>query len=126
MLEVSVWTVGLWYNLGEHEGKGSFILVTDSNPDGVWHPESDCATADGMTFDLPTAGADLETYTEWAAKQGYFQYVRMQISKVQIISVKDLFADPIPLKLPEKIIPVYNMKRIKPQESTLPGTSEDE
>ena len=78
-----------------------------------------------MTFDPPAAGADLETYTEWAVKQGYFQYVRMQIPKVQIISVKDLFADPIPLKLPEKIIPVYNMKRIKPQESTLPGTSED-
>jgi len=56
-----------------------------------------------------------------AVKQGYFQYVRMQIPKVQILSVKDLFTKPLPIKLPEEsIIPAYNMKRIKPKEDTLP------
>jgi len=126
MLEVSAWTVGLWYNLGEHEGKGGFILVTDSYPDGVWHPESDCATADGMTFDLLAAGADLETYTEWAAKQGYFQYVRMQIPKVQILSVKDLFTKSLPIKLPEEsIISAYNMKMIKPEATELEFREEE-
>ena len=59
MLEASTWTVGLWYNLGEHEGKGGFILVTASNPDGVWHPEEDRAKAEGHTFDCPAAGAGL-------------------------------------------------------------------
>jgi len=44
----------------------------------------------------------------------------MQIPKVQILSVKDLFMKPLPIKLPEEsIIPAYNMKRIKPKEGTL-------
>ena len=45
----------------------------------------------------------------------------MQIPKVQILSVKDLFTKPLPIKLPEEsIIPAYNMKRIKPEGDTLP------
>jgi hypothetical protein len=45
----------------------------------------------------------------------------MQISKVQILSVEDLFTKPLPVKLPEEsIIPAYNMKRIKPKEGILP------
>ena len=49
----------------------------------------------------------------------------MQIPKVQILSVKDLFTKPIPIKLPEEsIILVYNMKKIKPKESTLPMEEE--
>jgi len=46
----------------------------------------------------------------------------MQIPKVQILSVKDLFTKPLlPVILPvEKIIPAYNMKRIKLEEDTLP------
>lgn len=45
----------------------------------------------------------------------------MQIPKVQILSVKDLFTKPLPIKLPEEsIIPAYNMKRIKPKEDILP------
>jgi hypothetical protein len=63
-----------------------------------------------------------------AAKQGYFQYRRMQIPKVQILSVKDLFTKPLPIKLPEEsIIPAYNMKRIEPKENTLPlGVDEED
>jgi hypothetical protein len=45
---------------------------------------------------------------------------------VQILSVKDLFTKPIPIKLPEEsIIPAYNMKRIKPKEGTLPLEEEE-
>jgi len=59
-----------------------------------------------------------------AVSQGYFTYRGMQIPKVQILSVKDLFTKPLPLKLPEEsIIPAYNMNRIKPKEpkeDTLP------
>jgi hypothetical protein len=40
---------------------------------------------------------------------------------VQILSVKDLFTKPLlPVILPERIMPAYNMKRIKPKEGTLP------
>jgi len=50
----------------------------------------------------------------------------MQIPKVQILSVKDLFTKPLPpVILPvESIIPAYNMKRIKPKEGTLPLNEE--
>ena len=46
----------------------------------------------------------------------------MQIPKVQILSVKDLFTKPLPsvILLVESIIPAYSMKRIKPKEDTLP------
>ena len=72
----------------------------------------------GILITLPEPTANMKTE---AVKQGYFQYVRMQIPKVQILSVKDLFTKPIPIKLPEEsIIPAYNMKRIKPKEGTLP------
>jgi hypothetical protein len=52
----------------------------------------------------------------------------MQIPKVQILSVKDLFTKPLPIKLPEEsIIPAYNMKRIEPKENTLPlGVDEED
>ena len=51
----------------------------------------------------------------------------MQIPKVQILSVKDLFMKPLPIKLPEEsIIPAYNMKRIKPKEGTLSFKDEED
>jgi site-specific DNA-methyltransferase (adenine-specific) len=72
----------------------------------------------GILVTLPEPTANMKTE---AVKQGYFQYVRMQIPKVQILSVKDLFTKPLPLKLPEEsIIPAYNMKRIKPKAHDLP------
>jgi site-specific DNA-methyltransferase (adenine-specific) len=72
----------------------------------------------GILITLPEPTQNMKTE---AAKQGYFQYRRMQIPKVQILSVKDLFMKPIPVKLPEEsIIPAYNMKRIEPKENTLP------
>jgi len=44
----------------------------------------------------------------------------MQIPKVQILSVKDLFTKPLPIKLPEdSIMPAYNIKRIKPEKDKL-------
>jgi len=44
----------------------------------------------------------------------------MQILKVQILNVKDLFTKPLlPVILPESIIPAYNMKRIKPEKDKL-------
>lgn len=71
----------------------------------------------GILVTLPEPTTNMKTE---AVKQGYFQYKRMQIPKVQILSVKDLFTKPIPIKLPEEsIIPAYNMKRIKPKEGTL-------
>jgi site-specific DNA-methyltransferase (adenine-specific) len=77
----------------------------------------------GILVTLPEPTANMKTE---AAKQGYFQYVRMQIPKVQILSVKDLFTKPLPIKLPEEsIIPAYNMKRIKSKGDTLP-LKEDE
>ena len=49
----------------------------------------------------------------------------MQIPKVQILSVKDLFTKPLPIKLPEEsIIPAYNMKKIN-SEATELGFKED-
>jgi len=72
----------------------------------------------GVLITLPEPTTNMKTE---AVKQGYFQYVRMQIPKVQILSVKDLFTKPLPIKLlEESIIPAYNMKRIKPKEGTLP------
>jgi site-specific DNA-methyltransferase (adenine-specific) len=72
----------------------------------------------GILITLPEPTQNMKTE---AVKQGYFQYVRMQIPKVQILSVKDLFTKPISIKLPEEsIIPAYNMKKIKPKEGTLP------
>jgi len=77
----------------------------------------------GILVTLPEPTANMKTE---AAKQGYFEYKRMQIPKVQILSVKDLFTKPIPIKLPEEsIIPAYNMKRIKPKEGTLPLEEEE-
>jgi len=71
----------------------------------------------GILVTLPEPTANMKTE---AVKQGYFQYVRMQIPKVQILSVKDLFTKPIPIKLPEEsIISAYNMKRIKPEKEKL-------
>jgi len=71
----------------------------------------------GILVTLPEPTANMKTE---AAKQGYFEYKRMQIPKVQILSVKDLFTKPLPIKLPEEsIIPAYNIKRIKPKEDTL-------
>jgi len=44
----------------------------------------------------------------------------MQIPKVQILSVKDLFTKPLlPVILPESIMPAYNMKRIKSEATEL-------
>jgi site-specific DNA-methyltransferase (adenine-specific) len=72
----------------------------------------------GILITLPEPTQNMKAE---AAKQGYFQYRRMQIPKVQILSVKDLFTKPLPIKLPEEsIIPAYNMKRIEPKENTLP------
>jgi site-specific DNA-methyltransferase (adenine-specific) len=77
----------------------------------------------GILVTLPEPTANMKTE---AAKQGYFQYVRMQIPKVQILSVKDLFTKPLlPVILPESIMPAYNMKRIKPKEDTLPLEEEE-
>ena len=71
----------------------------------------------GILVTLPEPTANMKTE---AVKQGYFQYVRMQIPKVQILSVKDLFTKPLPIKLPEEsIIPAYNMKIIKPEKDKL-------
>ena len=77
----------------------------------------------GILITLPEPTQNMKTE---AVKQGYFQYVRMQIPKVQILSVKDLFMKPLPVKLPEEsIIPAYNMKRIKLEEDTLPLEEEE-
>jgi len=76
----------------------------------------------GILITLPEPTQNMKTE---AVKQGYFQYVRMQIPKVQILSVKDLFTKPLPVKLPEEsIIPAYNLKKIKPKEGTLPMEEE--
>jgi len=79
----------------------------------------------GILITLPEPTQNMKAE---AAKQGYFQYRRMQIPKVQILSVKDLFTKPLPIKLPEEsIIPAYNMKRIEPKENTLPlGVDEED
>jgi len=75
----------------------------------------------GILITLPEPTKSMKTE---AVSQGYFTYRGMQIPKVQILSVKDLFTKLLPLKLPEEsIIPVYNMSRIKPKEpkeDTLP------
>jgi len=57
----------------------------------------------GILITLPEPTQNMKAE---AVKQGYFQYRRMQIPKVQILSVKDLFTKPLPIKLPEaSIIP---------------------
>jgi len=57
-----------------------------------------------ITFKEPTRGMIDE-----ATKEGYFksEYIRGEIPKIQILTVKDLFKDPIPLKLPQVILPPY-------------------
>ena len=57
-----------------------------------------------IIFRKPTQGMITE-----ATKEGYFksQYIREEIPKIQIITVEDLFKEPIPIKLPQVILPPY-------------------
>jgi site-specific DNA-methyltransferase (adenine-specific) len=72
----------------------------------------------GILITLPEPTQNMKTE---AIKQGYFQYGKMQIPKVQIISAKDLFAKPLPIKLPENnIMPAYyDVKNIKKSKDIL-------
>ena len=69
-----------------------------------------------ITLVDPTPGMIKEAVTA-----GYYKLRNMDIPVVQIISVKDLFKDPLPLKLPvTHIIPAYkSMKMIKPEATEL-------
>jgi hypothetical protein len=51
----------------------------------------------------------------------------MEIPVIQMLSVKDLFRDPLPLKLPiTNIIPAYkSMKMIKPEATELEFREEE-
>jgi site-specific DNA-methyltransferase (adenine-specific) len=72
----------------------------------------------GILITLPEPTQNMKAE---AIKQGYFQYGTMQIPKVQIISTKDLFAKPLPIKLPENSIMTayYDVKNIKKSKDIL-------
>jgi len=75
-----------------------------------------------ITLVDPTPGMIKE-----AVSAGYFKLRNMDIPVIQIISVKDLFKDPLPLKLPvTHIIPAYkSMKMIKPEATELEFREEE-
>lgn len=57
-----------------------------------------------ITFKEPTRGMIGE-----ATQEGYFkpEYIRDEIPKIQFLTVEDLFKKPIPIKLPQVILPPY-------------------
>lgn len=55
-----------------------------------------------ITFKKPTRGMISE-----ATKEGHFEFMGRKIPKIQFLTVDDLFKDPIPLKLPQVILPPY-------------------
>jgi len=75
-----------------------------------------------ITLVDPTPGMIKE-----AVSAGYYKLRNMEIPVIQMISVKDLFKDPLPLKLPlTNIIPAYkSMKMIKPDEAELEFKEEE-
>jgi len=74
-----------------------------------------------ITLVDPTPGMKKEAVTA-----GFYKLRNMEIPIIQMISVKDLFKDPLPLKLPiTHIIPAYkSMKMIKPEVTEI-GFKED-
>jgi len=70
----------------------------------------------------PTPGMIKEAMTA-----GYYKLRNMDIPVIQIISARDLFKDPLLLKLPfTHIIPAYkSMKRIKPEATELDFKEEE-
>ncbi len=61
-----------------------------------------------ISFRKPTQGMINE-----ATKEGYFTFLSREIPKIQILTVKELFKDPIPIKLPQTILPPYKRPKIE-------------
>lgn len=59
----------------------------------------------------PTKGMRTE-----ALKEGYFEYMKKKIPKIQLISVEHLFEQRIPLTLPSTTLPPYKKPEIKKSE----------
>jgi site-specific DNA-methyltransferase (adenine-specific) len=55
-----------------------------------------------ITLKKPTQGMINE-----ATQEGYFKFLGKEIPKIQFLTVEDLFKEPIPLKLPQIILPPY-------------------
>ena len=55
-----------------------------------------------ITFKEATPGMIKE-----ATQEGYFKFIGKDISRIQFLTVEDLFKDPIPVKLPQTTLPPY-------------------
>jgi len=55
-----------------------------------------------ITFRKPTQGMINE-----ATKEGYFKFMEREIPKIQFLTTEDLFKEPIPVKLPQIVLPPY-------------------
>lgn len=60
-----------------------------------------------VTLKKPTQGMINE-----AVKEGYYEYGRRKIPRIQLITVDDLFKKPLPLILPINVIAPYKKTRI--------------
>ena len=61
-----------------------------------------------ITLKKPTRGMTTE-----GVKEGHLQYMQKEIPRIQLLTVEDLFKDPIPLSLPGSILPPYKKPVIR-------------
>jgi site-specific DNA-methyltransferase (adenine-specific) len=71
-----------------------------------------------ITLKKPTRGMTTE-----GVKEGHLQYMQKEIPKIQLLTVEDLFKDPIPLSLPGSILPPYKKPVIRKGEQLNLGDS---
>ena len=72
-----------------------------------------------ITLKKPTRGMTME-----GVKEGHLEYMRKEIPKIQLLTVEDLFKDPMPLILPGSILPPYKKPSIKTGEQLHLGDSD--
>ena len=70
-----------------------------------------------ITFKGATQGM-----TNEATKEGYFKFMGREIPTIQCLIVEDLFKDPIPVKLPQTLLPPYKRPVIEKELEALQKT----